>query len=76
MAMRTYQESQESGIPQAGDRAVRRPEVLKLIGWSKTTLYAAIRAGRFPKGFRIGSRARAWWLHADVMAWLNQQAGA
>ncbi|MEB4591217.1 AlpA family phage regulatory protein [Candidatus Thiothrix sp. Deng01] len=66
-----HQQTKQGGIPQPHDRAARLPEVLQLTGKSKTTLYEDIRAGRFPAGFRIGKRARAWWLNADVMAWLE-----
>lgn len=60
----------QDGIPQPGDRATRLPEVLQLTGYSKTRLYEDIRAGRFPAGFLIGKRARAWSL-ASVMNWLE-----
>lgn len=67
----------QNSIPQPADRAARLPEVLQITGKSKTTLYEDIRAGRFPAGFRIGKRARAWWLNADVMNWMEsrQKAG-
>ncbi|MBJ6610965.1 MAG: AlpA family phage regulatory protein [Candidatus Thiothrix moscowensis] len=60
------------GIPQPGDRAARLPEVLQLTGKSRTTLYEDIRAGRFPAGFLIGKRARAWSL-VSVMDWLESR---
>lgn len=73
MAAQTHQEPQQSGIPQPPDRAVRLPEVIKLIGRSKTMIYEDIRAGRFPAGFLVGKRARAWMLYADVMQWLESK---
>ena len=63
------------GIPQATSRAARLPEVLHLTGKSKTAIYQDIRDGRFPAGFLIGKRARAWML-SDVMAWLDSRAAA
>jgi prophage regulatory protein len=78
MAAKTQKESQTvSGIPQPNTRAVRLPEVIQISGRSKTMIYADVKAGRFPAGFLIGSRARAWLL-SDVMAWLEsrKQGGA
>ncbi len=77
MAMRTEQEPQPiGGILQASDRAVRISEVVQITGRSKTMIYQDIRAGRFPAGFLIGRRARAWSL-TTVMGWLeSRKAGA
>lgn len=55
----------------AQDRAVKLPEVVQLTGKSKTSIYREIKAGRFPAGFSIGIRARAWSLNA-VNSWLEQ----
>lgn len=78
MSMRVHQEPQPvSGVPQPSTRAVRLPEVIQISGRSKTMIYADVKAGRFPAGFLIGSRARAWLL-SDVMDWLEarKQGGA
>lgn len=66
-----------SGVPQPHDRAVRLPEVIQISGRSKTMIYEDVKAGRFPKGFLIGKKARAWML-SDVMGWLEsrKQGGA
>ena len=63
---------QSSGIPQPTDRAVRLPEVIQITGRSKTMIYDDVKAGRFPRGFLIGGRARAWSLRA-VMNWLESR---
>lgn len=69
------QQPQLRGIPHPTDRALRLPEVVQITGRSKTMIYADARAGRFPKGFLIGARARAW-APSDVMDWLeNRKAG-
>ncbi|MEZ5450314.1 MAG: AlpA family phage regulatory protein [Thiolinea sp.] len=77
MAMKVETLPDKSGIPQAHDRAIRLPEVIVLTGRSKTMIYADIAAGRFPAGFSIGPRARAWSLNA-VNAWIQErmQGGA
>ena len=63
---------QSSGIPQAHTRAVRLPEVVQLIQRSKTMIYQDIKDGRFPAGFLIGRKARAWML-SDIMNWLESR---
>lgn len=55
----------------AQDRAVKLPELIQLTGKSKTSIYREIKDGRFPAGFSIGLRARAWSLNA-INAWLEQ----
>lgn len=78
MPMRVQKEPQpSSGLPQPYDRATRLPEVIQITQRSKTMIYEDIRAGRFPAGFLIGRKARAWML-SDVMGWLEscKQGGA
>jgi prophage regulatory protein len=53
------------------DRAVKLPELIQLTGKSKTSIYREMKDGRFPAGFSIGTRARAWSLNA-INAWLEQ----
>lgn len=38
----------------------RLPAVLEALGVSKTTFYAGIQAGKFPKGVKLGPRLTAW----------------
>lgn len=53
----------------APDRLIRRPEVESLVGLSRTAIYRAEAAGRFPARRRIGRRAVAW-SQAEVLAWM------
>lgn len=41
-------------------RILRRPEVEKKTGLSRSTIYANIHAGTFPSPVRIGKRAVGW----------------
>ena len=66
---------QPSGIPQPTDRAVRLPEVIQITGRSKTMIYDDVKAGRFPRGFLIGRKARAWLL-SDIMNGLESRKAA
>ena len=39
---------------------IRLPEVLKLLGISRSTFYAGIKDGKYPKPYRIGKRVSTW----------------
>lgn len=45
-------------IPESG--FIRLPQVLHLIPVSKSTWWAGIQSGRFPKGIKLGPRTTAW----------------
>lgn len=45
-------------LPETG--YLRLPDVLRLIPVGKTTWWDGIKAGRFPRGVKIGSRVTAW----------------
>jgi prophage regulatory protein len=47
---------------------IRLPEVRRLTGLSRTSIYRLEREGRFVARVRIGDRAIAWRL-AEVVAW-------
>ena len=42
---------------------IRRDEVLRRCGFKKTTLYAAMAEGRFPRAIHLGPRAVGWLAH-------------
>ena len=42
------------------NRLLRLPEVLTLIPVSKSTWWAGVASGRFPKSVKIGPRTTAW----------------
>ncbi len=78
MAAKTVQapkQTAQANIPTALDRAIRLPELISITGKSKTSIYADIAAGKFPRGFLIGARARAWSLKA-VNSWLDERMSA
>ncbi|WP_034607614.1 helix-turn-helix transcriptional regulator [Megalodesulfovibrio gigas] len=51
----------------ASNRLLRLPDVLSRVPVSKSTWFAGIKAGRFPKPIAVGERARAW-READINA--------
>ena len=57
------------------DRLLRRPEVEKIVGLATSSLYKAIREGRFPRPVKI-TPAVARWRLSEVNAWLEAQSTA
>lgn len=51
------------------DKIYRRPHVESLVGLSRSTLYAMIAEGTFPKPIKLGKRAVGW-RQSDVLTWL------
>lgn len=41
-------------------KILRLPEVINTTGLSRSSIYAYIKAGRFPEPVRIGARATGW----------------
>ena len=39
---------------------IRLPEVLALLGISRSTFYAGIKSGKYPKPVKIGKRVSGW----------------
>lgn len=54
------------------DRILRRKEVEQSTGLSRSSIYAAISAGTFPKAIKIGRRAVGW-PKSHIAAWLNNR---
>ena len=51
---------------------IRRPQVETLTGLSRSTIYAMISDGSFPKQVKIGRRAVAW-REDDIHDWMNNK---
>ncbi|MEX1670344.1 helix-turn-helix transcriptional regulator [Zhongshania guokunii] len=47
-----------SNIPETG--FLRLPQILELIPIGKSTWWAGVKSGRFPKGVKLGPRTTAW----------------
>ena len=52
-------------------RMLRRPDVEALTGLSRSTIYASMDRGTFPRPVRIGLRAVAW-REDDIERWLKR----
>lgn len=55
--------------PERG-RVVRLPKLIELIGLSRSSVYAAMSRGEFPKQVHIGRRAVGWRIR-DIQQWLE-----
>ena len=56
------------------EKHYRRKEVESLTGLSRSTIYAMMSAGEFPKPIRLGRRAVAW-RASDIANWLSSRDG-
>jgi prophage regulatory protein len=66
---RKYVEAADDPVaPSVAGRFLRLREVMAITGLSRSTLYARIRAGRFPNVVRLGIHAVAW-RGDDIIAW-------
>ena len=62
---------------QSDQALARRPQVESLVQLSRSSIYAAVKAGTFPAPVRIGVRAVAWRI-SEIEQWLKARplAGA
>lgn len=54
----------------AGKRLIRVPEVLRRVGFSRTTMYELIKEGRFPDKVIIRARSVAF-VESEIDAWIE-----
>lgn len=59
-------------MKQSTDEVLRLPSVIQKIGLSRSTIYASILEGNFPKPIRLGPRAVGW-LKSEIDVWLNER---
>ena len=55
----------------ATPRVLRLPEVIKITGLSRSTIYAWVNSGRFPPPVHLGRTVG--WLESEVADWLRQR---
>jgi prophage regulatory protein len=53
-------------------RFLRVRTVIQMVGFSKTTLYARLRNGTFPKPLVLGPQTVAF-LESDILDWMQRQ---
>ncbi|WP_126467015.1 helix-turn-helix transcriptional regulator [Pragia fontium] len=45
-------------------------EVMEMTGMAKSTIYARIQVGTFPKQYKPGTSSSRW-LHREIIAWME-----
>ena len=57
------------------DRILRTPEVVKITGLSKTTIWRRVKSGDFPAPVRLGSLATrsVGWRESHIKQWLDSR---
>ena len=53
-------------------KLLRLPEVKSTTGLSKSSIYARISEGTFPKQIPLGTRLVVW-VEADIQKWISEQ---
>jgi prophage regulatory protein len=51
---------------------LRRREVEKMTGMSRSTIYLHMSLGEFPKPIKLGSRSVGW-IKSEVLSWLERK---
>lgn len=51
----------------------RMQEVATMLGLSKATVYKLIAAGEFPRGVKLGPRARGW-TEKEIREWIESRS--
>jgi len=54
------------------EKLLRLPQVKAATGLSKSSIYARIAEGTFPKQIPLGPRLVVW-VEADIQKWINEQ---
>ena len=57
---------------QPKERFVRLPEVKTIVGFGKSTIYAKVSDGTFPKPIKLADRITVWKL-SDLDKWVEEQ---
>jgi prophage regulatory protein len=53
-------------------RLLRLKEVIAKTGISRSSIYAAVQAGDFPRPVKIGARSSAW-LESEINIWIRDR---
>jgi prophage regulatory protein len=59
-------------IPLDDIRIIRIRDVIALTGLSRSAIYAAIKAGTFPRQVKLSSRSSGW-VRGEVVGWVKER---
>lgn len=57
---------------EATDRFIRLKELIKIVGYSSTSIWRRSNDGSFPKAVKLGPRAVAW-RQSEIEEWMNSR---
>jgi len=57
------------------DRIIRRPELLRITGLSRATVYRQCKEGAFPAPVQLGPNSVGW-LESEVQEWIGSRERA
>ena len=61
-----------SAQPSSAEKIVRLPAVMALTGLSRSSIYAFVEKGSFPKPLLLGERAVGW-LNSEINDWIRDR---
>ena len=59
-------------IPQSNHHLIRMPEVVKICGLSRASIYRIIKTNEFPAPVKLSTQAVAW-VHHEIMTWVEER---
>jgi prophage regulatory protein len=59
-------------IPLDDIRIIRIREVIALTGLSRSAIYAAVKAGTFPRQVKLSARSSGW-VRGEVIGWVKER---
>lgn len=67
--------SAKHALPNAAPRLLRRREVERMTSLSRSSIYARMSLGKFPRPIHLGEQTVAW-LEAEILGWIDAQIAA
>ena len=68
--MEAHEASPAATVVQQEMQFIRLKEVLAICGKSRTSVYEAIKNGKFPAPVKLGGRSSAW-IKSEIHEWVN-----
>jgi prophage regulatory protein len=77
MSNRARPHVQRSGVDRRRDKSdapiafIRLPDVIKLSGLSRSSIYGAIRDNKFPRPIKLNHGRASAWIYGEVVQWMS-----
>ncbi len=53
------------------EKVLRLPEVMRVTGLGRTSIYTAMERGEFPRCISLTNRRAKGWLSSDIASWIS-----